>query len=123
MQINKILIHLRDKAIAHSEHKQFPSPMGDYIGKVYQNYGSEWIFKEGRLTTEEIEEKPTAEKKIILHEMTMAVFQVIDDNENKILGGDIPIFSEFYELTTKGIEICNRYMKKLSIDTIDISEN
>jgi len=122
----KKLIHLRDKAIAHSEHKQFPSPMDDHIGEVYQNYaqkhGLEWILKEGRLTIQEIEKKPNTEIKIISHETTMEVFQLMDDNENKILGGDIPIFSEFYELTTKGIEICNRYMKKLSIDTIELDE-
>ncbi|MBE9206458.1 hypothetical protein IQ244_08000 [Nostoc sp. LEGE 06077] len=116
----KKLKHLRDKTIAHTDHRQFPSRISDDIAKVYKEYGDELIWQQGRLTTEEIEKQPPAKRDANLHQMSEEIFQVFDNHENRVLGQEIPIFSDFYQLTTKGIEICNRYMQKLSIPLIEL---
>jgi hypothetical protein len=72
------------------------------------------------ITTEEIEKQPPAKRDAILHQMNEEFFQAVDEKENKVLGKDIPIFSEFYQLTSQGVEICNRYMQKLSISPIEL---
>ncbi|HYW21597.1 MAG TPA: hypothetical protein VE956_20300 [Nodularia sp. (in: cyanobacteria)] len=113
------LIHLRDKTIAHTDHRQYPSTMGNDITKVYKKYGDEFIWRSGRLTTEDIEKKPTAERDAILNQISEEIFQVFDQHQNKVLGKDVPTFNELYQLTNQGIEICNRYMQKLSIPLIE----
>ncbi|MEA5579390.1 hypothetical protein [Anabaena sp. UHCC 0451] len=115
------LKHLRDKTIAHTDHKQFPSTISNELEKVYKKYGDKLIFQDGRLTTEEIEKKPLAEKALTLQQMSEEVFKVVfEAHENKVLGKDIPVFSDLYELTNQGVEICNRYMQKLSIPLIEL---
>ncbi|MBD2515846.1 hypothetical protein H6G93_12630 [Nostoc sp. FACHB-973] len=116
----KKLKHLRDKTVAHTEQKQFPSRISDDIAKVYEKYGNELILYQGRLTTIEIEKLPPVERDAILRQRSQEVFQVFDDHENKILDEDIPLFSELYQLTSQGIEICNRYMQKLCIPPIEL---
>jgi hypothetical protein len=116
----KNLKHLRDKIIAHTDHRQFPSPIGDAIAKVYRKYGDEFVWQQGRLTTEQIEKLPTVERDAILNQISEEIFKVFDDHDNKILGKDIPLFNDLYQLTTQGVEICNRYMQKLSIPPIEL---
>lgn len=117
----KKLKHWRDKAIAHTDHKQFPSiPSIIDISKICSKYGNEFIWYQNRLTTEEIEKQPPTKRDAILHQMSEEIFQVVDEHGNKVLGKDIPIFSELYQLTSQGVEICNRYMQKLSIPLIEL---
>ncbi|MEH1817812.1 MAG: hypothetical protein V7L31_01720 [Nostoc sp.] len=116
----KKLKHLRDKTIAHTDHKQFPSLISDDLAKVYRKYGDEFIWQQGRITTEEIEKQPPAKRDATLHQISEEVFQVFDNHENKVLGKDIPVFSDLYQLTSQGVEICNRYMQKLSVPLIEL---
>ncbi|MHC5832604.1 MAG: hypothetical protein ACYT04_95660, partial [Nostoc sp.] len=94
--------------------------IGDDIAKVYRKYGDEFVWQQGRLTTEQIEKLPTVERDAILNQRSEELIKVFDDHDNKILGKDIPLFTDFYQLTTQGVEICNRYMQKLSIPPIEL---
>ncbi|MDM3856016.1 MAG: hypothetical protein PT120_14225 [Aphanizomenon gracile PMC649.10] len=116
----KKLKHLRNKTVAHTDHKQFPSRIGNDIAKVYEKYGTDFYLQQGRITTEHIEQLPTVERDIILNQISQELFGFLNYQENKILDKDIPVFSELYQLTTKGVEICNRYMEKLSIPPIEL---
>ncbi|MBD2694150.1 hypothetical protein [Anabaena catenula] len=116
----KKLKHLRDKTVAHTDHRQFPSRIGDDIAKVYKKYGDDFYWQQGRITTEPIEQLPTVERNIILNQISQEVFEVVNHQENKILDKDIPAFSELYQLTTQGVIICNRYMQKLSMPPIEL---
>jgi hypothetical protein len=83
-------------------------------------YGSELILRQGRITTEEIEKLPTEEKERVLNEIGAKVDLAIEEGNSKILDVKTPSFNELYQLTGKGIEICNRYMLNLGIPIIEL---
>ena len=50
------------------------------------------------------------------------VYSAFYSGQNQILGKDVPSFNQYYELTTKGVEICNRYKKKIGMPPIELGE-
>ncbi|MDY6902776.1 MAG: hypothetical protein SWZ49_32600 [Cyanobacteriota bacterium] len=111
------LIHLRDKVISHTDNKLYPKKLNIDIQNIY---GGELIYRAGKITTEEIENLPKEEKERRLNRASNDFFLAVERNEGKILGKQVPSFHQFYELTHKGVEICNRYMQKLGIALIEL---
>ncbi|MEO0489472.1 MAG: hypothetical protein AAFZ49_07910, partial [Cyanobacteria bacterium J06659_2] len=60
------------------------------------------------------------ERDKFLMQKHVEIFQALDDDKNQILGQEIPSFDQLYDLTKKGVDICNRYMVKLGISSIDL---
>lgn len=113
----KGLVHLRDKAIAHTDNQLYPSKPGFSISEIF---GGSLVLKEGNLTTKQIEKLPIDKRSQLLTKKYFDLFQAIKYDETKILKQDTPAFPQLYELTTKGVDICNRYMLKLGIEQIDL---
>jgi hypothetical protein len=116
-QLVENLIHLRDKVISHMDSKLHPKKLDLNLQNIY---GGELILQRGIITTEEIEKLPESEKNQRLRQASFDTFEALDKEKNKILGKQIPSFEQFYELTTKGIEICNKYMPKVGLHPIEL---
>jgi hypothetical protein len=113
----KKLVHLRNKAIAHTDNQLYPKKPGFNVSEIF---GGSLMYKKGRLTTQEIESLPENERDKFLMQKHIEIFQALDDDRNKILGQEIPSFDQLYDLTKKGVDICNKYMVKLGIPSIDL---
>jgi AbiU2 len=118
-ELVKGLLQLRNKVISHTDSRLFPKR--NNYNLIQEMYGGELIFlPQGRITTEEIEKLPTEEKERVLNEIGAKVDLAIEEDNSKILGVKTPSFNELYQLTSKGIEICNRYMLNLGIPIIEL---
>ncbi|HBE34426.1 MAG TPA: hypothetical protein DDW76_03000 [Cyanobacteria bacterium UBA11369] len=112
------LLQVRDKVISHTDSRLFPKKINyDFLQEIY---GGELILRQGRITTEEIENLPVEEKERVLNEVRAKGDLAIEEVDSKILGVKKPSFHELYQLTSKGIEICNRYMLKLGMPIIEL---
>ncbi|MDJ0674452.1 MAG: hypothetical protein QNJ36_03455 [Calothrix sp. MO_167.B42] len=111
------LIQLRDKVISHTDNKLHPRKLSFDIKEIY---GGELIYRSNRITTEEIENLPREEKEKRLNQASNNLFLAIEKDKTEILGKPVPSFYQLYELTNKGIEICNRYMQKIGILPIEL---
>lgn len=111
------LMQLRDKVISHTDNKLHPRKLGFDIQKIYEG---KLIYQNNRITTEEIENLPPSEKEKRLNQASNNLFLAIEKDKTEILGKAVPSFSQLYELTNKGNEICNRYMQKLEIPPIKL---
>lgn len=118
------LKHLRDKTLAHTDNKLYPSPLIKYLNDVvYENlteHGDKLIWVEDRITTKRIEELPTLEKEIRLKQISMKINEAWDKDDSKLLGQDILKLNEIDHLIDQGVNICNRYRKILSISPIEL---
>ncbi|MGA9380694.1 MAG: hypothetical protein WBV73_18170 [Phormidium sp.] len=113
----KGLKQMRDKVISHTDSHLFPAELSF---DLEQMYGGKLILRQERMSTEEIEKLPPKEKERILDEISTKVFRAALDEHSNILGVKIPSFCELYGLTSKGIEICNKYMMKLGMPPIEL---
>jgi hypothetical protein len=111
------LVHLRNKVVAHTDKQLYPQKLSFNIFEIYEG---DWIYKDGRLTTNEIEKLPPNERDEVLMQKSLELYQAVSDERAQVLGQEVPSFSQFYELTEKGVDICNRYMARLGIDPIEL---
>ncbi|ODG98988.1 hypothetical protein A4S05_06530 [Nostoc sp. KVJ20] len=117
------LKHLRDKTLAHTDNKLYPSPLIKDLNYVCENLtegGDKLIWVEDRITTKRIEELPTLEKEIRLKQISMKINEAWDKDDSKLLGKDILKLNEIDHLIEKAVNICNRYRKILSIYPIEL---
>ncbi|NER26170.1 MAG: hypothetical protein F6J89_00465 [Symploca sp. SIO1C4] len=111
------LVKLRNTTICHTDNKLHPRKLNFDIEEIYEG---KLICREGRITTEEIERLPSEEKEKRLFLASCKLSQAMEKEEREILGKQIPCFFQFYELIDKGIQICNRYMQKLEMSSIEL---
>lgn len=111
------LMQLRDKVISHTDNRLHPKRLNFDIQEIY---GGELIYRESRITTEEIEKLPREEKENRLNQVSANLFLAIEKDSTEILGKQVPSFYQLYEITNKGVEICNRYMQKIGIPPIEL---
>ncbi len=111
------LIHLRNKAIAHTDNKLYPKKPGFNVSEIF---GGSLMYKEGRITTQEIEKLPEDKRDEFLMQKHFEIFQALDNDRNQILDQEIPSFDQLYDLTKKGVDICNKYMVKLGTPSVDL---
>jgi len=111
------LMQLRDKVVSHTDNNLYPRKVNFNIQNIY---GGELIYIENRITTEEIEKLPKEEKQKYLNQVSANLFEAIQKDNTEILGKQVPSFEQLYELTNKGVEICNRYMENIGVSPIEL---
>lgn len=115
------LMNYRNKLLAHTDVRLIAGTIDQE--KAIKIFGSPLVWKDEKLTTEEIEKSSSEEKPLKQSQFDVTFMQKVKKYNNLIINQnldvEIPSLDELYTLIDRAIEICNRYRLLLNLKEID----
>lgn len=116
------LIHLRDKVISHTDSRLYPRMLSPKLqAKLQAKYGEGLTLQKGEVSQYKPESPLANKSQQGSNQESFDIFEELDKEKTQILGKRVPSFEQFYVLTTKGIEICNKYSPVVGLLPIELA--